>query len=129
MVSNYQPLQTIFAIAKGECQSREIKAEEQFSPSVTIVDTATRQPLDCVLLLHGEKPPEVTCRTLFCYIAVQVKYCDVHGSLPHPLYHMESKPCTQGRLPLIFCFHSWYSLCHSAVSSLHSGLRRGGIYV
>ena len=60
MVSNYQPLQTIFAIAKGGCQSEEIRTDEQFSPTVTIA--ATQQPLDCVLMLHGEKPPEVTYR-------------------------------------------------------------------
>ena len=123
MVSNYQPLQRVFAIDKGEGQSGEIKTEEQFALTVTIVDTATRQPVDCVLLLHGEKPPEVTCRTLFCYIAVQVKYCEEHGSHPHPLYHMESKPCKQGKLPLIFCFHQPGTVCviqlsvHSIVDS------------
>ena len=103
MVSNYQPLQAVFAIPKGECSSGDIKEEEQFSPTVTIVDTATQQPLDCVLLLHGEKPPEVSCRTLFCYIAVQVTYHDAHGSRPYPLivdseeveymYHPEDCDC------------------------------------
>ena len=83
--------------------------DEQFSPTVTIVDTATQQPFDCVLLVHGEKPPEVSCRTLFCYIPVAetvVLYYDAHGSYPHRLckYHMESKPCKQDKLPLIFCF-------------------------
>ena len=91
MVSNYRPLQRILAIAKGECHTQQMKTEEQFSPTVTIVDTATQRPLNCLLLLHGEKPPEVNCRTLFCYIAVEV-----HGSHPHPPYHMESKPCKQG---------------------------------
>ena len=105
MVSNYQPLQTVFAIAEGECHTREMKPNEHFSPIVTIVDAATQEPLDCVLLLHGDKPPDVTCRTLFCYIAVQVSYHDVHGSHPYPPYHMKSKPCNQGKLPLIFCFH------------------------
>ena len=123
MVSNYQPLQTIFAIAKGECQSEEIRPDEQFSPTVTIVDTATQQTLDCVLLLHGEKPPEVTYRTLFCHIAVQVSYCDAHGSPPYPLYHVESKPCKQSKLPLTFCFHQPGTVCviqlsiHSIVDS------------
>ena len=122
MVSNFQPLQTVFAIDKGEYHSREIKNDEQFSPTVTIVDTATKQPLDCVLLLHGEKPPEVHHRTLFCYIAVQVSYCEEQGSPPHP-YHMESKPCKQGRLPLIFCFYQSGTVCviqlsvHSIVDS------------
>ena len=122
MVSNFQPLQTVFAIDKGEYHSREIKNDEQFSPTVTIVDTATKQPLDCVLLLHGEKPPEVHHRTLFCYIAVQVSYCEEQGSPPHP-YHMESKPRKQGKLPLIFCFHQPGTVClvqlsiHSIVDS------------
>ena len=123
MVSNYQPLQTVFAIPKGECPSGERKDEEQFSPIVTVVDAATKQPLDCVLLLHGEKPPEVSCRTLFCYTAVQVSYCNAHGSPPHPLYHMESKPCEHGKLPLIFSFHQPGTVCviqlsiHSIVDS------------
>ena len=122
-VSNYQPLQTVFAIAKGECCTRKIKTEEQFSPTVTIVDTATQQPLDCVLLLHGEKPSEVTCRTLFCYIAVQVSNYDAYGSHLYLQHHMESKPCEQGRLPLIFCFHQPGTVCiiqlsiHSIVDS------------
>jgi len=106
MVSNYQPLQTIFA-GKEECHKREIRKDEQFSPIVTIVDTATQQPLDCVLLLHGDKPPEVNCRTLFCYIAVQVTVepyeYDTHGS--HLLYQVKSKPCKQNKLLLSFCFH------------------------
>ena len=120
MVSNYQLLQTIFSISDSECHSQEIKTSEQFSPIVIIVDTATQQPLDCVLLLYGEKNPEVSCRTLFCYIAVQVSYCDVHGSYPHPLYHMESKPCTQqGKLPLIFCFHQPGTVCVIQLS-IHS---------
>lgn len=42
MVSNYQPLQTIFAISKSECHTREIKADEHFSPTVTVVDAATQ---------------------------------------------------------------------------------------
>ena len=126
MVSNYQPLQTIFAIAESECHTREIKKDEQFSPTVTIVDTATQQPLDCVLLLHDEKPPEVNHRTLFCYIAVQVtvaQYHDAHGSHPYPLYHIESKPCKQSKLPLIFYFHQPGTVCliqlsvHSIVDS------------
>ena len=112
MVLNYQPLQTVFAVDKGEYESREMKTEEQFSPIVTIVDTATQQTLNCVLLLlHGEKPPEVSCRTLFCYIAVQVSYCDAHGSNPHSLFHMESKPYKQSKLPLIFCFHQPGTVC------------------
>ena len=118
MASNYQPLQTILAIPKGECHKQQTMMDEQFSPTVTIVDTGTQRPLDCVLLLHGEKSPEVSCRTLFCYIAVQV-----HGSNPHPPYHMESKPCKQGKLPLIFCFHQPGTVCvirlsiHSIVDS------------
>ena len=112
IVLNYQLPQTIFAIPKSECCTQETETDEQFSPVVTIVDTATQQPLDCVLLLHGEKPPEVNCRTLFCYIAVQVTVvpnCDAHN--PHPLYHMESKPCKQGTLPLTFCFHQPGIMC------------------
>ena len=126
MVSNYQPLQRVFAIDKGECESREIKAEEHFSPIVTIVDTATQQHLDCVLLLHGEKLPEVSCRTLFCYIAVQVTvvpYCDdTHDSEQLP-YHVKSKLCKQGKLPLMFCFYQSGTVCviqlsvHSIVDS------------
>ena len=119
MVSSYQPLQTILAIPKGECRSGEIKTEKQFSLIVTIVDTATQQTLDCVLLLHGEKPPEVNHRTLFCYIAVKVSYHDVRGSHPYPLYHVESKPCKQGRLPLIFCFHQPGTVCVIQLS-IHS---------
>ena len=128
MVSNYQPLQTIFAIDEGKYHKCVLKKDEQFSPIVTIVDAATKQPLDCVLLLYGEKPPEVSSRTLFCYIAVQVSYCDVHGSHPYPLYHMKSKPCKQGKLPLIFCFHQ-PGLSHSAVNTLHCRPRRGRVYV
>ena len=116
MVSNYQPLQTIFAIPKGECHTRETRPDEQFSPIVTIADTATQQLLHCVLLLQSEKPPKVNCRTLFCYIAVQVSYCDVHGSHPYPLYHVESKPCKQGKLPLTFCFHQPGTVCNIRLS-------------
>ena len=108
IVSNYQLLQTIFAIAKGECHTRELRPDEQFSPIVTIADAATQQTLDCVLLLHGEKPPEVNYRTLFCYIAVQVTvvpYYGTHNSHPHTLYHMESKLCENSKLQLIFCFY------------------------
>ena len=119
MVSNYQPLQTVFAISESEYHTREIKTEEQFSFTVTIVDAATQQPLDCVLLLHGEKPPEVTCRTLFSYIAVQVSYRDAHGFHPYPPYHVESKLCEQGKLPLIFCFHQPGTVCNIHLS-VHS---------
>ena len=111
MVSNYQPLQTVFAISESNCHTRQTKIDEHFSPTVTIVDTATQQTLDCVLLLHDEKPPEVTSRALFCYIAVKVSYHDAHGSHPHPPYHVESKPCMQGKLPLGFCFHQPGMLC------------------
>ena len=123
MVSNYQPLQTLFSISEGEYHTRATKTDEQFCLIATIVDAATQQPLDCVLLLHGEKPPEVTSRVLFCYIAVHVSYHDAHGSHPFPLYHMESKPCKQGKLPLIFCFHQPGTACviklsiHSIVDS------------
>ena len=112
IVLNYQLPQTIFAIPKSECCTHETETDEQFSPVVTIVDAVTNQPLDCVLLLHGEKPPEVNCRTLFCYIAVQVTVVpnrDAHNS--HPLHHMESKPCKQGTLPLTFCFHQPGIMC------------------
>ena len=126
MVSNYQPLQTIFAIDKSKCHTREIKKEEQFSPTVTIVDAATQQTLDCVLLLHGEKPPEVSCRTLFCYIAVQVSYHDPHGSHPYPQYHVKSKPCKQGKLPLIFCFHQPGRACNIQLS-VHSIVDSEGV--
>ena len=105
MVSNYQSLQTIFAIAKIECHTQAINADEQFSPTVTVMDAATQQILYCVLLLHGEKPPEVNCRILFCYIAVQVTSVpnyDVHDS--HPLNHMKSQPFKQGKLPLFSVF-------------------------
>ena len=123
MVSNYQLLQTIYSISDNEYRSRqEIKTSEQFSPIVTIVDAATKQCLDCVLLLHGQKPPEVSSETLFCYIAIQVThipYYDEHGSYPHPLYHMESKPCKQGKLPLIFCFHQPGTVCVIQLS-IHS---------
>ena len=124
MVSDYQLLQTIFAISESEYHTKKVKAEEQFSPTVSIVDTATRQNLDCVLLLHGEKPSEVSSRTLFCYIAAQVSYRDARGSHPYPLYHVESKPCKQGKLPLIFCFHQPGTACvvqlsvHSMVDSV-----------
>ena len=112
MVSNYQPLQTIFAIAQGECHTRgQIKQDEQFSPTVTVVDTATQQTLDCVLLLYGEEPPEVSCRTLFCYIAVQVSHHDAHGSHLYFPYHMEDKPNRQDKLPLTFCFHRPGTVC------------------
>ena len=114
IVSNYQVLQTIFAMPKGECHTREIMPKEQFSPTVTIVDTATQRTLDCVLLLHGKKPPDVTCRTLFCYIAVEVtvvSYYDTHDSHPHPPYHVESKPCKNSKLQLIFCFHKPGTVC------------------
>ena len=123
MVSNYQSTQTVFSISESEYHTRQIKKDEQFSPTVTVVDAATRQPLDCVLLLHGEKPPEVTSRALFCYIAVQVVNDDAHGSYPHPLYHMESKPCNHNKLPLIFHFHQPGTVCviqlsiHSIVDS------------
>ena len=116
MVSNYQPLQTIFAIPKGIRPTQQIKADEQFSPTVTIVDTATQQPLDCVLLLHGEKPPEVNYKTLFCYITVQVSYRDALGSHPYPLNHVKSKPCKQGKLPLTFCFHQPGTVCNIRLS-------------
>ena len=123
MVSNYQLLQTIYSISDNEYRSRqEIKTSEQFSPIVTIVDAATKQPLDCVLLLHGQKPPEVSSETLFCYIAIQVThipYYDAHGSNPHPLYHVKSNPCKQGKLPLIFCFHQPGTVCVIQLS-IHS---------
>ena len=91
-----------------------MKTEEQFSPTVTMVDAATKQPLDCVLLLHGEKPPEVTCKTLFVHIAVQVTVAlnhDTHIPYPHPPYHLESKPCKQGKLTPTFIFHQSGILC------------------
>ena len=125
MVSNNQPLQTVFATSESEYHTREIKTEEQFAPTVTIVDTATRQTLDCVLLLHGEKPPKVNCRTLFCYIAVQVSYRDAHGSHPYALYHVESKPCKQSKLPLIFCFHQHDTYTPHLLSPLWSELTNG----
>ena len=126
MVSNYQPQQTIFAIDEGEYHIRMLKIDEQFSLTVTIVDAATRQPLDCVPLLHGEKPPEVTSRTLFCYIAVQVTYRDAHGSHPYPLYHVETKPCIQSKLPLIFHFHDPGKACLIQLS-LHSIVDSDGV--
>ena len=116
MVSNYQVLQTIFAVPEDECHTRQMKKDEQFSPTVTIVDTATQQTLDCVLLLCSEKPPEVNCRTLFCYIAVQVSYPDVHGIQHYPLYHMERKPSKQGKLSLVFCFHQPGTVCNIQLS-------------
>ena len=100
MISNYQPLQTVFAVANGEFHTRQIKKDEKFSPIVTIEDAVTQQTLDCMLLLHGEEPQEVNYSTLFCYIAVQVR-----GSHPNPQYHIESEQCTHGKLPLTFCFH------------------------
>ena len=105
----------------GECHTQQIKNNKQFSPTVTILYSATQQPLDCVLLLDGEKPPEVSCRTLFCHIAVHVSCA--HGSHPYPLYHVESKPCTQSKLPLVLCFHQSGTVCviqlsiHSIVDS------------
>ena len=126
MVSNYQLLQTIFAISESEYHTRDLKRDEQFSPIVTIVDTATQQTLDCVLLLHGEKPPEVNCKTLFCCIAVQVSYCDAHGSHPYPLYHVESKLCKQGKLPLTFCFYQPGIACAIQLS-IHSIVDSEGI--
>ena len=131
MVSNYQPLQTLFAISESEYHTREIKTDEQFSPIVTIVDTATQQPLDCVLLLDGEKPPEVSsrtlkCKTLFCYRAVQVAYRDAHGSHPYPQYHVKSKPCKQGKLPLTVCFHQPGTVCNIQLS-VHSIVDSEGV--
>jgi len=72
MDSNCEQLQRIFTTTKRECHTRQIKKDEQFFSIVTIVDSGTNQPLNCahVLLLPGEKPPEVCCRTLFCYIEV-----------------------------------------------------------
>ena len=119
MVSNYLPLQEIFAISEN---TRETRTDKQFSPIVTIVN-ATQQPLDCVLLLRGENPPKVNCRTLFCYIAVQVSNFGAHGLPFHPPYHMESKPCNQNKLPLTFSFHQPGIVCviqlsvHSIVDS------------
>ena len=131
MVSNYQleHLNKIIAISDSEYLSHKIQTDEQFSPIVTIVDTATRQPFDCVLLLHGEKPPEVSCRTLFCYITANitvVKDCEPHSSYPHPLYHMESKPCEHGKLPLIFCFHQPGTFCAIQLS-IHSIVDSDGV--
>ena len=123
MVSNYQPLQTVFAVAESEYHTREIKKDEQFAPTVTIVDTATQQILDCLLLLHDEKPPEVNSRTLFCYIAVEL---DVHGSHSYPLYHMDSKPCKESKLPLTFCFHQPDTICYIQMS-LHSIVDSEGV--
>ena len=108
LVLNYQPMQTIFAISKDQYHVHEMKPDEEFAPNVTIVDYTTQQTLDCVLLLYGDKPPEVSCRTLFCYIAVEitvVPYYVEHDSHPHPLHYIESKPCKQGKLPLVFHFH------------------------
>ena len=54
---------------------------------------------------------------------MQVTYCNADGSYSHPLYHMESKQCKQGKLPLIFCFHQPGTVCviqlsiHSIVDS------------
>jgi len=137
MVSNYQLLQTVYATSESECHTQVLKTEEQFSPKsecctqetktdeqfspvVTIVNAATRQPLDCVLLLHGEKPPEVNCRTLFCYIAVQVSYHDVDGSHSYHSYHMESKPCKDSKLQLTFYFHKSGTVCaiHLSIHSI-----------
>ena len=126
MVSNYQPLQTVFAISESECHTQELKTEEQFSPTVSIVDTVTQQPLDCVLLLNGEKLPEVNCRTLFCYLAFQVSYRDARGSHCYPLYHVESKPCKQGKLPLIFCFCQPGRACNIQLS-VHSIVDSEGV--
>ena len=123
MVSNYRHPEEIFSIPKRECYRRQIKTDEQFSPTVTIVDTATQQTLDCVLLLHGEKPPEVNHRTLFCYVAVQVSYI---GSPSHPSYHMESKQSQQGKLPLTFFFHQPGTVCVIQLS-LHSIVDSEGV--
>ena len=81
------------------------------------------------LLLHGEKPPEVTCKTLFCYIAVQVTVAlnhDAHNPYPHPPYHMESKPCKQGKLTLTFTFHQPGIMCVIQLS-VHSIADSGGV--
>ena len=126
MASNYQLLQRIFAISESECHTQDLKRCERFSPTVTIVDTATQQPLDCVLLLRGEKPPEVSCRTLFCYIAVQVTSVPNYGSYPHPLCHMGSKPCKQGKLPLTFCFLQPGTVCNIRLS-IHSIVDSEGV--
>ena len=61
----------------------EMKTDQQFSSTVTVVDAATQQTLASVLLLHGEKLPEFTCRTLFCFTAVQVKVVWVSLSEPN----------------------------------------------
>ena len=93
---------------------------------MTVVDATTQQTLECVLLLHGERPPEVTCRTLLCYIAVQVAdvpHHDPHGSSLHPLYHVES---IQGKLPLIFHFTKPGTVC-TIQMSVHSKIDSEGV--
>ena len=59
IVSNCQleNLHKILAIFDSEYLYHKIQKDEQFSPTVTVVDTKTQQALDCVLLLHGEKLP------------------------------------------------------------------------
>ena len=120
MVSNYQLLQTTFSIAESECHTRKVRPDEQFSPIVTVVNTATQNILNCILLLCGEKPPEVSCRTLFCYIAVEVTAVPGNDVHPHTLYHMESKSCTQGKLLLMFSFHQPGTVCiiHLSIHSI-----------
>ena len=49
---------------KAQCHTRGIKVYEQCKSIVTIMDTATQPPLDCALLLHGGKLPELSCMAL-----------------------------------------------------------------
>ena len=69
----------------------------------------------CYMMRNFQKSlPKVTSRTLICYIAVQDTVAlnhDAHNPYPHPPYHMESKPCKQGKLTLTFTFHQPGIMC------------------
>ena len=92
------------------CSLCQENGQESIDPTgiVTIVDAGTQQTLDCKLLLHGEKPPEVSSKTLISYISVEVPSSNAHGSRP---FRIERKTCTQGKLPLTISFHQPGMVC------------------
>ena len=60
------------AISETECYTQQINNDEQFSPTLTVVDAATQQTLDyCCMLKNLQK--YAPGHALFCYTTVQVK--------------------------------------------------------
>ena len=61
----------------------------------------------------------MSCKALFCYIEVQLYDMVLLLLIPTPCT-TESKPCKQGKLPLIFCFHQHGTVCviHLSVHSI-----------